>query len=108
MATTVKHKDNLKVLKDEASKVMDDLSNLGKVLSEVGEEKTAEVREKADSYLTQEFERLHERINALSEKIAESTKVADKHVRANPYLYILGSLGLGFLLGKVMTPRSRD
>ncbi len=105
MAAPAKQQDNLKVLREEASKVIDDLSHLGKVLAEVGEDRSTEAKEKTEAYLSREFERLHERLNTLGERIAESTRAADRHIRANPYLYIMGSMGLGFLMGKILSTR---
>ncbi len=100
-------KNDLNLLKAEASKIMDDLSQLGKVLTDVGEAKAGEVKQDMDKLLEQEFTAMKKRLESLSGQIAELAKGVDQHVHANPYLYILGAVGLGLLLGKFVAPRSR-
>lgn len=108
MASAAKYKEHLKLLHDEASKVIDDLSSLSKVIADVGDKTSQEAQEDVGEYLEKEIANLQERMTQLNQKVRESAKIADDHVRTNPYLYILGSLGLGFLLGKITTPRSRE
>ncbi len=108
MAAKQKIKNDLKLISDEASKVIDDLSHLGKVLAEAGGDQTKEAKEKLDYFLEEQISSLKKRMEVINTKVSQSAKMADKHVRANPYLYILGSLGLGFLLGKVIAPRYHE
>lgn len=108
MAVKQRFKHDLKLISDEASKFMDDLSNLGKVLAEAGEDQVKETKENIEEYFTTQFAELKERMLVLKNKVSESAKVADAHVHTNPYPYILGSLGIGLLLGKIIALRSRD
>jgi ElaB/YqjD/DUF883 family membrane-anchored ribosome-binding protein len=41
------------------------------------------------------------RIKAMSEEIKVAAEKVDTHVKSHPYAYILGGVGLGFLLGKI-------
>jgi len=108
MVAKLKRRDDFKVLRDEATKIVDDLSHLRKVMAEVGHEKSAEFKENVDDFLEKELGSLKQRLGELSDKIGEHAKTADRHVHDNPYPYILGSLGLGYLLGKIGAPRSND
>lgn len=108
MATKTKAKSDFDALRDEASKVIDDLSQLGKVLGQIGEEKSKDAKEDLDAFFQTEIANIKKRLEGLSGKIGESAQTADKHVRANPYLYILGALGIGYILGKLLTRQSRD
>ncbi len=104
----MKHKDDYSQLRNEASKLVDDISRLGKVLADVGESKSQEAKDDINEFITEEFASLKQRLEQISQKLAAQAKSTDQHVRTNPYLYILGALGLGFLLGKLGAPHSRD
>jgi ElaB/YqjD/DUF883 family membrane-anchored ribosome-binding protein len=104
----MKHKDDFSDLRNEANKLVEDISRLGKVLVDVGESKSKEAKDDIDEFIADEFASLKKRLELISQKIASQAKSTDKHVHSNPYLYILGALGLGFLLGKFGAPQSRD
>jgi len=108
MTSKTKTKNDVNVLRHEASKMMEDLAHLAEALAEVGEHKTDELKTALGDKYSKEIESLKERLEGISEKVTELAKSTNKHVHANPYLYILGSLGLGLLLGKFLAPRSRD
>ena len=108
MSARQKLKSDLNVLRGEASKVVDDLSRLGNALADVGEVNSKDVKEDVNEFFEKEFAALKKRLEGLDTEIAHMAKAADKHIHANPYLYILGSLGLGFLLGKIRAPRSHE
>lgn len=108
MVAKLRQKADLNLLRDEASKVMDDLSHLGKVLAEVGEEANREVKEDTNAMMVRQISTLKERISELNQKVMENAKSVDRHVRSNPYPYILSSLGVGFIVAKIMRPRTRD
>ena len=103
MATQMKLNNDFKMIQDEASKVIEDLSHLGRVLAEVGGEQSRAVKENFGEAIQEEIASLKSRIRALNGQIVERSKAADKHVHANPYPYMLGSLGMGLLLGKMLS-----
>lgn len=108
MVAKLRQKADLNLLRNEASKVMDDLSNLGKVLAEVGEETSQDVKEDVKAVLERQISSLKDRITELNHKVAENARVVDRHVRANPYLYIISSMGVGFLMAKLIPSRSQS
>jgi ElaB/YqjD/DUF883 family membrane-anchored ribosome-binding protein len=100
-------KHDLKLISEEASKVISELSNLGKTLVETGGDQTKDVKENLDSFVSEQIDNLKESLKSMQSMITENAKVADEHIRTNPYWYILGTLGLGFVLGKVLAQYSR-
>lgn len=108
MVTKLRTKDEYEVLRSEASKVMEDLSHFGKTIAEVGKEATTDVKENVVEFLSDEISSLKARVDDLAKKVSDRAKATDAHVHANPYKYILGSIGIGFLLGKLGYPRLRE
>jgi ElaB/YqjD/DUF883 family membrane-anchored ribosome-binding protein len=104
----MKHKDDYSELRSEASKLVEDISRLGKSMSDVGFAKTSEAKDSIHEYITEEFATMKQRLEEVSQKIASQAKSTDKHVHSNPYLYIFGALGLGFVLGKFGAPHLHD
>jgi len=45
-------------------------------------------------------------IDALGTRVADVARTANKSVHANPYPYVLGSLGVGFIVSKILKSRS--
>lgn len=107
MVAKLKRRDDLRVLREEANKIVDDLSHLSKAIADAGQEKAGEMKEDVEEFFNTELTSMKQRLGELGDKIGQQAKSADRHVHANPYPYILGSLGLGFLLGKVVAPRSK-
>ena len=93
-------KDKVTALQQDASRVLKEISELSVRLREVGKEKMGEVSDDTVSMLKKQLSALQAQASNISEESKELLKSVDKSVRANPYTYILGALGLGLLLGK--------
>ena len=89
-------------LEADATKMMKELDGLVGKIRELGKAKPDEIKDAAVSTLTEQMKALQQKLGALSQEHQETLAKVDKSVRANPYLFILGALGLGVLLGKAM------
>lgn len=96
-----KLKSEIEMLRRDASKIVSDISSLSKTVGTVGKEKSQEVAEEVSKRAEMELNALRERMSVLEERSREYAKALDSSVKQNPYIYILGFLGLGLLLGKL-------
>ncbi len=108
MATQMNMTKDYQSIRNEASKVISDLSQLGKVLAEIGEENAAGVKSELTTAFEEEIVSLRNRMKLINSQITETSRSADKHIHAHPYRYMLGSLGVGMLLGKIMHRELRE
>jgi len=106
MANTAKIRDDLDTLKDDASKVISDITRLSKKIRDVGTDKSKEVVSDIDAKLRDEMKSLRERLDTMQAQMQEYGKDLDRQVHKHPYSFILGALGAGFLLGKLLPLRS--
>jgi ElaB/YqjD/DUF883 family membrane-anchored ribosome-binding protein len=93
-------KERLKGLESDAAKMMQDLGQLSAKLKDIGKAKAGELSEEALAQLSEQIAALQGRVQTLGTDSKQLMDQIDKSVRANPYLYIAGALGLGVLLGK--------
>jgi ElaB/YqjD/DUF883 family membrane-anchored ribosome-binding protein len=105
MGTQIQTSNEFKLIQEEASRVMADLSHLGKFLADVTKKESQNMKEDISGAIQEELHSLKKRIRTVNSQIIEQGKAADLKIHANPYPYILGSLGVGLLLGK-MLPRT--
>jgi len=96
--------ERIRALKDDASKMMDELADLSKKLGEVGKAKAGEIGAEAVGDIKEHMEMLQKRLASLSKEGRTAIAQLDESVRANPYVYIIAALGLGWLLGKARRP----
>ena len=108
MATQMNMSNDLKTIRNDASKVISDLSQLGKVLAEIGDEQAHSANSRISQAFEEEIVSLKNRLQLINNQIAETSKSADQHIHAHPYRYILGSLAVGMLLGKTMKRELRE
>lgn len=94
--------EGLSGLEAEASKMMKDLDSLVGQLKELGQTAPGDLRDAATEALTAQFKVLQAKLGELTANHQETIAKVDRSVKAHPYLFILGALGLGVLLGKVM------
>ena len=94
-------KDRLRSLEADASRVMKDLSDLSAKLRETASSGAGAFDEKTVTDLSERLAGLQQRASSIASEGQKTLASIDKSVRANPYLWILGALGLGVLLGKV-------
>ena len=89
-------------LEADAAKMMKELDGLVGKIRELGKTKPDELKDAAVTALTDQMKALQQKLGNLTEEHKETLGKIDKSVRANPYLFILGALGIGLLLGKAM------
>lgn len=95
-------KDRVQTLQADAARMLDDLSVLSAKLKDVGKAKAEELSGEAVAELNDQLKALREKMSTLSQDSEQILAQIDKSVRANPYLYIAGALGVGLLLGKAL------
>jgi ElaB/YqjD/DUF883 family membrane-anchored ribosome-binding protein len=95
-------------LKDDATSVMAELSEIARSLRETGKEWTKELRDELGNRIDRDVETIKRKLGEIEELSKEYLTSADRHVRTNPYYYIAGSLGLGVLIGKFFLRSSRN
>lgn len=89
-------------LEADAAKMMSELDGLVGKLKELGKTDPNELKDAATEALTEQFKALQKKLGELTADHQETIAMLDKNVKAHPYMFILGALGLGILLGKAM------
>ena len=102
-ARKFEHMD-IESLKKDATQVMEDLTGLSRKLAEIGKSRSEEITQEVKSKLEDDLVRAKERLDVLNHEVQRVAKQMDKSVREKPYLYVLGALGLGAILGKLLFP----
>lgn len=82
----------------------EDAAALLHATSDVASEKVAEARER----LTGALERSREVYENAKERALNGAKAGDKFIRGNPYATAAIALGIGALIGLMLTRRNRD
>lgn len=95
-------KERVQTLQADAAKMLDDLSTISAKLKDVGKQKAEELSSEAVAQLQEQLKTLQEKLGTLSKDSEQVLQAIDKSVRANPYLYIAGALGVGILVGKAL------
>jgi ElaB/YqjD/DUF883 family membrane-anchored ribosome-binding protein len=95
-------KERVDALQADAAKMLDDLSSLSAKLKEVGKAKAEELGGEAITQLNDQLKILQEKLGTLSKDSEQLLAQVDKSVKAHPYVYIAGALGLGIILGKAL------
>lgn len=96
---------NVENLKRDASQVLDNLTDLSRRLAEAGRERTCELAKDVSEHLEEDLEKLRQKLDVLNKELQTLGKSVDSHVRSNPYLYVMGALGAGAILGKIFRSR---
>ena len=99
---TARAKDSINALKTDAEQMAKDLSELTSAIASIGRESTERLSEEVVKRLEDQLDAVTTRIAALRGQVYEGAEKVDAHVKSNPYLYLLGAAGLGFLLGKIL------
>jgi ElaB/YqjD/DUF883 family membrane-anchored ribosome-binding protein len=97
----VRTKDNLLALRKDAAQMVQDLSELTGKLAETGKDFTGEIKDDLVQQLDKQLQELSTRMKSLGDEVKADSQKVDQHLREHPYGYILGAVGLGFLLGKI-------
>jgi ElaB/YqjD/DUF883 family membrane-anchored ribosome-binding protein len=104
MAQNIAKKD-IDLLKKDADRVVRDISKLSGTIGKVGKEATANLGADLSATTHEELEKLREKLGDLEVRGRQYATALDESVKKNPYAYLIGFLGLGFLLGKLLFPR---
>jgi len=107
MAVTFHVKDDLLALKQDASRVMDDITKLSRQLKDVSFDKAEDASEEIRKKLKHELGVLRKRMDRMNQQMKTYGRQVDVHVREHPYAFLAGALSIGFLLARFMTGRSR-
>ena len=93
----------IQTLIDDTALMMDELARLSRKLGDLGQA-NGESSNEHDMVgdLQEQFRAFQERIKGFSQESRKTVIGLDNNIRANPYIFILCALGLGFLLGKAM------
>jgi ElaB/YqjD/DUF883 family membrane-anchored ribosome-binding protein len=92
-------------LKEKAS-----MSTMGETMNREMEnikDNASRVSDDVRAYVSDQMENLSHRLEDLSQQMRDRAGQLDVHVRHNPYYYILGAVGLGFLLAKATSSSTR-
>lgn len=95
-------KDSISALKGDAEQMARDLSELTAAITEIGREGSDRLSEEVVKRLEDQLDAVTTRIGALRGQVNLGAEKVDQHVKSNPYIYLLGAAGLGFLLGKTL------
>lgn len=107
MQSSKKSLSAIEDLKKDASQVVENLADLSKRLASVGKSKTEEMSKELAVRFEDDVEKLKKQVEVLNRDASKLAKRLGGHVRKNPYLYVVGALAMGALVGKLSSPRVR-
>ena len=96
----VTYTDNLLALRKDAAQIVSDITQLTEQFASSGAELSKEIKSEVLEKLNVQMQAISLHLKELNESVKSATQKADTHVKMHPYAYILGALGLGFLLAK--------
>jgi|GEM_PF-6821488 ElaB/YqjD/DUF883 family membrane-anchored ribosome-binding protein len=96
----VSYTDNLLALRKDAAQIVSDITLLTEQIAASGAEMSKEIETEITAKLNEQMEAVTLHLKNLNDSIKIASQKADAHVKTHPYAYILGALGLGFLLAK--------
>ncbi|HEU6449577.1 MAG TPA: hypothetical protein VFV23_14175 [Verrucomicrobiae bacterium] len=94
-------------LREDPAQMIEDAQTLMEATADVASEKVAEARKRLKQVMERVAECGKETWNTVSEKAAAGARMTDDAIRENPYSSIGVALGVGALLGYLLS-RSRD
>ncbi len=89
-------------LREDASRVVKDLSNLSQRASEIGKERTSAVVGAVRDQIEEEVSMLKDRVETLNVAMKKMLGEADMGIKKYPYAFIVGGVGLGLLVGRLL------
>lgn len=103
-------KNNIQeALRDDPAQLAEDAQTLVDATADIASEKVSEARKRFKEVLERVAECSKETWNTVSEKAVSGAKITDKTIRENPYQSVGVALGIGALLGFLLTrPRGAD
>lgn len=91
---------DIETLKNDTSKVIKDLTLLSSKVADTAGEEMAKGVDTAQAKFAAELARIRIRLDQLNQQLAASAKKLDHNVHANPYPWVAGALGIGWLFGR--------
>lgn len=104
MLARKKLSNEIDAMKKDATRVIENLSTLSSHLTEVTKNEVGEISGEAFAKITDQIQNYRETIDGIKENVQRSFKTVDKSVKSNPYPFIIGSVGLGYVMGKLLRP----
>ena len=98
---TRKANKEIETLKADTGKVIRDLTTLTSSLTSGAASSISAAAESFQGHSSEELNRIRVKLSDLSKQLEVGVKRADANVQAYPYMWVLGALGVGLLLGAV-------
>ena len=95
-------------MKKDASKVIENLSNLSAHLTEVTKNEVGDIADDAFEKISHEIAGYRDTLDGIRKNVQSTLKSVDKSVKSNPYPFLVGSVGLGYVMGKLLRPASES
>jgi ElaB/YqjD/DUF883 family membrane-anchored ribosome-binding protein len=105
MPTPIRVKEEMSVLRNDADKIVKDISKLSAELAEAGIEQTKIATDEVSQYTKEKMQELRQRmLDAEKLMSTYSTKMEDA-VKAHPYAFLAGTVGIGWIIGKFLSSK---
>ena len=102
MASQAKFKDGVAGLKGDAEQVAKELSDLTKSIGDLTKDESHRLSEELIKKFEDQLDVISARMADLRKQVNKGAAKVDTNIKENPYMYILGAIGVGFLLGKIL------
>lgn len=89
-------------MKNDATKVIENLSTLSAQLTEVTKNEVEGMATDAYEKISHEIAAYRETLDGIKKNVQARLQTVDQTVKSNPYPFLLGSVGLGFIIGKLI------
>lgn len=93
-------------MKKDATKVIENLSTLSTHLTEVTKNEVGDFASEAYNKISHEVAGYRDTLNSIKINVQRRLKDVDKSVKTNPYPFLVGSVGIGYIMGKLLRHRS--
>jgi ElaB/YqjD/DUF883 family membrane-anchored ribosome-binding protein len=106
MPTPIRVKEEINALKNDADKMVKDISKLSAELTEAGIEQAKAATGEVSKYIKLKMEQLRDKMGEANKLMSNYGNKIDHSVRSNPYAFIGGSIGIGWLLSKMFNSKN--
>lgn len=97
-----KFKSELESLREDAQQIISDISHLSDHVSEATKDEVKGLKHSINERTRSEIEDLRQRLKEVEQQSREYAAKMDQHIKSHPYLYILGTAGFAYLLGRLV------
>lgn len=98
---------DIESLKKDANRVVTDLVNLTNKVKVVGKETSEEVVADLNQKAQAQLSKLKRDMGDIERRSRQYATTAASHIKENPYLYMVGAIGLGCLVGALSRSRHK-